>query len=133
MRTTITMLTFALLLGAWVTPADAQRRDGPPDPETRIERMTARLDLTQAQAEQMREIFQEQASARREIFDEGRGPEAREQMLELRKRTHERLAQVLTEEQRDRMQQMRQGRRDRRGGPERPMHRGPGARGNCPR
>lgn len=77
MRTTITILTLTLLLGAWVTPADAQRRDGPPDPETRIERMTARLDLTEAQAEQMREIFQEQASARREIFEEGRSPGAR--------------------------------------------------------
>ncbi len=131
MRTTITILTFALLLGAWVTPAEAQRRGGPPDPETRIERMTARLDLTESQAAQMRAIFREQASARREIFDEGRGPEAREQMLELRKRTHERLAEVLTDEQRDRMRQMRQSPRDRRGGPDRPMHRRPGARGNC--
>lgn len=131
MRTTMTILTLALLLGAWVTPADAQRRDGPPDPETRIERMTARLDLSEAQVERMRAIFQEQASARQGILDEGRSPEARQQMLEVRKRTRERLAEVLTDEQRDRMRQMRQGPRDRRGGPDRPMHRRPGARRDC--
>ena len=108
MRYTITILAAALLMGAWVAPAAAQRRDGPPDPETRIERMTERLDLTERQADRVRDILREQATARQRIFaEQDRGPETRERMMELRERTHQRLAEVLTEEQMQRMKRMR--------------------------
>lgn len=129
MRYTIPILALALLFGAWIAPAHAQRRDGPPDPETRVERMTERMDLTEAQADQVREILREQAEVRQRIFADGRGPETREQMMELRERTHERLAQVLNDQQ---MQQMRQAaRRARPDGRRTPMRGRPGTRRGC--
>lgn len=82
------------------------------NPERRLERLTALLELTPEQVTELRSIFE---AAREEHRGLERGPEGREAHRAVRERTHERMAAVLTAEQRERFEAHRAERRPRRG------------------
>lgn len=103
----------------FATPALAQRGPGPPDPADRIERLREALDLNAEQATELEAIFAEQRDRMRELRQSDRGDrEARQEAFrELREETHERIGQVLTEEQVERFRELgRERMHDRRKG-----------------
>lgn len=69
-----------------------------------MRRMAAELELTDAQREQIREIFQE---ARGQRGERARGERARGERGAMRRQIHERIQAVLTPEQRQRAQELR--------------------------
>jgi len=109
MRKTIkrwTGIAAGALALAVATPALAQDPDvgHGHDPEKRIEWLQETLDLSDAQVAELRTIFAEQAEKHRELP----GSEDREAKHALRRETHERLAAVLTEEQREKLGNLRE-------------------------
>lgn len=127
MRSTIgrwTGIAAGVMALAVASPALAQegRARHAPDPEKRIERLTEALDLTDAQAAEIRSIFAEQAEKRQELRTSG----DREAMRAHMRETHERMASVLTDAQREKLGTLH----ERRG--EKPRHRD-GERRRAPR
>ncbi|GAB4249645.1 periplasmic heavy metal sensor [Deferrisoma sp.] len=114
----------ALLLAAVPAWAGGGRRGGPPDPDRQLTHLTRYLDLTEDQQAEVRKILEGAHQKRQEIWDkeEGCRAEVRDEMEALREDTHERIATVLTDEQReawkDLLEDFGPGRR----------HRGPGPR-----
>lgn len=111
MRTTIlTIALAALAVGAWTAPATAQQpgRRGP-DLEARLERMKERLDLTDEQTDRVATIVADAMERRRAIRSEALEDreEVRERMRAVHETTRERLSEVLTDEQMERLTQMR--------------------------
>jgi hypothetical protein len=74
------------------------------DPEKRIEKLREALSLTDAQVEQVREIFAGQGERMRTLHESG----DREGMRALHADMHERLVAVLDESQRARLEELRQ-------------------------
>lgn len=129
MRTPILTLALTLTaLGAWAAPAAAQ---GPghraPDPEARLERLQERLDLTDAQAEQVAAIFADATEQRQAIWSEAaeRREATRERMEAVHESTRGRLSEVLSEEQMETLDRMRANAKR---GRDRPRGRRPGGR-----
>lgn len=73
------------------------------DPEARLQHMTEELQLTPAQVEQLRRVFAEQRASR-----EARREEAREERFAAREAMRARVESILTPEQRQRAQALRQ-------------------------
>jgi protein CpxP len=73
------------------------------DPEARLQHMTQELQLTPAQVEQLRRVFAEQRASR-----EARREEAREERFAAREAMRARVESILTPEQRQRAQALRQ-------------------------
>lgn len=71
------------------TPAAAQHRDHPADMDAHLAQLQEALDLTGAQAEQVRVIFTEQHEKAERLHEE----------------THARVMAVLTDEQRGRLEE----------------------------
>jgi Spy/CpxP family protein refolding chaperone len=98
---------------------------GPPDPERHLTRLREELDLTDAQVAELRTIFEEQHGKFEALHESA--PEDREARHEafqaLREETHERLSQVLTEEQRQRFEELKRSHEGHRG-PRGDGHRG---------
>jgi len=111
-----TGIAAGLVALAVASPALAQDGEARPrhDPEKRIERLAEALDLTDAQTTQIRSIFAEQADTRQELKESG----DREAMRAHMRETHERIASVLTEEQREKLGTLREHRGEKK-------HRGP--------
>lgn len=95
---------------AVASPALGQDAEAPRmhDPEKRIEHLAEELDLTDAQLAEVRAIFAEQAEKRRDLD----GQEDREAMRAHVRATHERLASVLTAEQREKLGELREHREE---------------------
>jgi Spy/CpxP family protein refolding chaperone len=89
-----------------------------PSPDRAVARLTERLDLTEEQQVQVRQILEESFDQRREIWDEGRASRdaVREQMETLKQETDDRLAEVLNEQQIEESQKLDQERVERREG-----------------
>ena len=87
------------------------RAEGRGQPRGGFERMLGRLELTAEQEPRVREIL---ADARRQLHEARRASEPR--MDDIRRETDERLQKVLTPEQWQRFQQMKQDLRGRRRG-----------------
>jgi Spy/CpxP family protein refolding chaperone len=123
----LTGLALVMILAA---PAEAQqqgKRQRGMDPEARMERLKASLELTDDQIAALEPIFAAHDQKRRELF-ESRSAERqamREQMEGLRLEMDDELAEVLTEEQMktyvelraETQQRFREGRRGGRGKP----------------
>lgn len=112
-RTAFFSLMIAFLLGLGASEAMAQRGMWGPDLDRAMNYLTAELDLTSAQQEQIRPIMQEHLNKQQELFSEyGRGTGTplgqRPEMQQLRNETHSRIEPILTEAQRDRYQQLQQ-------------------------
>lgn len=96
-------------------PAQAQDAGARPhmmDPEKRIERLDETLDLTDAQKAEIRSIFAEQAERGRALRGGGDREAMREHMREHMRETHERVAGVLTAEQREKLESLREERHE---------------------
>jgi Spy/CpxP family protein refolding chaperone len=93
------------------------------DPERHLARLQERLDLTDAQVAQFRAIFEEQRAKFQALRESA--PEDHEALHEafgeLHEETHERMSAVLTEEQRQRFEELK---RSRAHGPRGPWHKG---------
>ncbi|MCU0675174.1 MAG: hypothetical protein MUE69_20575 [Myxococcota bacterium] len=79
------------------------RRGRHGDPEARLQHMTQELQLTPAQVEQLRRVFAEQRASR-----EARREEAREERHAAHEAMRARVESILTPEQRQRAQALRQ-------------------------
>lgn len=131
-RTTSLGALLSLLLLLWGSPALAQ--NPPPRRGMNLDAIMAALTedeelaLTEEQATELRTILEEQNEAMRRLMQEARegGNRAgtRAKMTELREANHERIAELLGEDQLARFQELRE--RMRRRGP--PRQRRPGAR-----
>ena len=116
-------------------PADKPRHEGRHaggerrghDPEKRLDHLREALDLTDAQITEIRSIFAEQAEKRQELKASG----DREAMRAHMRQTHERMASVLTEEQREKLGTLREHRGEKHGqhDGDHPRHRRDGAEG----
>lgn len=110
----------ALLVGlAGVAAAQPQGARGD-RMEHRLQRLTQELQLSAGQVAQLRTVFQ-QARQERQAFRNGQGPargtpEAREARRAFHDRMKQRIGQILTADQRQRFQQLRQEHGGRRGG-----------------
>jgi Spy/CpxP family protein refolding chaperone len=110
-------LTPALALGQEEEQGQAHQRDHAPgarhghDPEQRLERLQESLNLTEAQVAQVRAIFAEQAEKRRALKES----EDHEGLRALHQETHDRLASALDDEQRAKLEELRQRHGDHRG------------------
>ena len=102
-----------LCLAAFATGSAHARGPGrgfrEPSPERAAARMAERLGLTAEQREQVRGILAESFAKRRGLREEGRS-----RREALREETEGRLSGVLTPEQRERLREFRERRRDRR-------------------
>lgn len=80
--------------------------------EQRLQRMTQELGLSAAQQAQIRQIFAEARQRRQALRPQGGEPtvETRRAMMQLRWDLQDRVHAVLTQQQRDRMRQMRRER-----------------------
>lgn len=98
----ISAVTLALSLAA--SPLTFAQGPGPGNvsPAQHLERMSQRLNLTSSQQEQVLQILNETQSERESLH---------EQMETLRNETHNKIAEVLTEEQRADFESNRPGRR----------------------
>lgn len=101
----------ALVVASPALAQDAPARPGH-DPEKRIERLTEVLDLTDAQIAEIRSIFAAQAEKRQELKASG----DREAMRAHMRETHRRLSSILTEEQREKLESLREHRGEMRDG-----------------
>ena len=85
---------------------------GPWDTDQHLTKLQEELDLTDAQVAQLRTIFEEQREAFQALHESA--PEdreaRREAFRELRTKTHDRLNEVLTEEQQQRLEELMQSR-----------------------
>ncbi|HUF89251.1 MAG TPA: hypothetical protein VMR66_04650 [Gemmatimonadota bacterium] len=108
-----TGIAAGLVALAVASPAQAQDGSARPghDPEKRIERLTEALDLTDAQIAEIQAIFAEQVERRQELKASG----DREAMRAHMRQTHERMASVLTEEQREKLGTLREHRGEKHG------------------
>ena len=80
-----------------------------PAPERVVERLSEQLDLSDEQAEQVRQILDRRFEERRELRDSHR-----QEMEEFRAQTEGEIAEVLTAEQLEEMRRLREERRQRR-------------------
>lgn len=99
-----------------VLPAQAER-DGPhhgPDPERRLEHMTARLGLEDDQVALVRDVLEDSQARAREILA-GERQARRDAMAALREDTDARLAGILTPAQMELLAEGREARREQRG------------------
>ncbi len=114
------------LVGALATPAQAQQRQRyrGMDPEQRIEKLKQELELTEDQVTAVETIFAKHDERRSEIFESrsedrrAMREENREQMRALQGEMDGELAEVLTAEQMQELQELREQMRQqsRRGG-----------------
>lgn len=74
------------------------------DPEKQVERLREALDLTDDQVAEVRAILDEQSEKHRELKES----EDREGFRALRQETHDRLATVLDEAQREKLESLKQ-------------------------
>ena len=74
------------------------------DPEKRIAHLREALDLTDAQVAEVREILAEQAEKRRDLKES----EDRDGLRALHQETHDRLVSVLDEQQRAKLETLRE-------------------------
>ncbi len=120
-----------LLMILIATPAWAQDRDKRHDPEEHLAKLQEKLDLTDPQMEQIRAIFTEQHAKFEELHDEEGGDREgkSEGFRQLRQETHERIAAVLTEEQRSWLEEIHAEHHERHGG----RDHGPGHEGHAPK
>ena len=94
------------LLAATDTPPPPPRHGAGPneerlDPEKRLARLTAKLDLTTEQQAKLRPILVAQADAMKEIDGAAlTGDQRREQLMQLRKDNRAKIGEILTPEQR---------------------------------
>lgn len=96
-----------LILLPWT--AQAWGRGGrEPSPERALARLAERLDLTEEQQEQVKQILEERFAERNAMR-----AAHREEMKALRYETDEELAEILTAEQREELNKLRQERRER--------------------
>lgn len=104
------------VVGALATPAQAQQRQGQRgmDPEQRMEMLKQKLELTEDQVTAVETIFAEQDERRREMFESrsedrrAMGEQMREQMRALQGQMDGELAEVLTAEQMQELQELRE-------------------------
>lgn len=88
-----------------ILPAMAERGRQMPDADQVMARLIERLDLTDAQADQVRPIIEEQLEKQKAVFEKYRGQgregfrAARPEMQAIRQETEDRLKDVLTDEQ----------------------------------
>lgn len=83
----------------------------------RLARLAAELELTDAQVAQIEQIHKESHAQAKQIIDlAGDREAARPELKALRQETKEKVAQVLTEEQRQELEQLRDERKQRRHG-----------------
>jgi Spy/CpxP family protein refolding chaperone len=94
------------------------------DPEKKIERLRESLDLTDSQVTEVRAIFAEEAEKRRDL----RESEDQEGLRVLRQETHDRLVAVLDENQKEKLEGLKErrgeGHREREGGGRHPERHG---------
>jgi Spy/CpxP family protein refolding chaperone len=123
-------LATGLLAILVATPALAQERGRRHDPEEHLAKLQEELDLTDPQVEQIRAIFTEQHAKFEQLRDdEGDRESKHEAFRKLREETHERIAAVLTEEQRSRLEEIHAEYHERHGG----RDGGPGHEGHAPK
>ncbi len=100
------------LVGALATPAQAQQRQRQRsmDPEQRMEMLKQELELTEDQVTAVETIFAEQDERRRELFEGLREDRRamREQMRAFQGEMDKELAEVLTAEQMQKFQELRE-------------------------
>lgn len=119
------ILTLLLLSGGLALPVLFAGENAPterPDPITyRVERMSENLDLSEAQKKQIEEILRTEQADRESIrarLEKAESPEERralvQEVREERTPVMERIAAVLTEEQRDQMRVQRREAREQR-------------------
>lgn len=96
---------FAMLLAE---PASAQHRGPHGSTDERLELLQRELELTPTQVDQIRQILTEKEQELRELKEGSSDRSTRhEAFRQLREETHERIAAVLTDEQRQRFQELR--------------------------
>lgn len=86
------------------TPAYAQDRGHRHDMEGRLAELQEKLDLTDSQVDQIRAIFTEQKAKMDQLHADQNGD--REASRQLHDEIHERIQAILTEEQRNRLEQL---------------------------
>ena len=129
---TITSLTAAavLILGTLPAAADPETEGKETKGDKAGAHLFEELGLSEEQKSKVEEIMEAQKESRQKLFAEHReNPrEARKQMQALREETEGELREVLSEEQFERLQELRKERWDRRGrrGGERQMSEGEG-------
>ncbi|HLH55600.1 MAG TPA: hypothetical protein VKY92_18515 [Verrucomicrobiae bacterium] len=118
-------LVVAATLGAWLafsgaafaqntnTAPRGERRG--PSIEKRVDRLTTELNLNQEQQAKVKSLFEKQATERREILNLPR-EERREKMRALMQDENSELKTILTSEQFQKWQKLREQMRARRGG-----------------
>jgi Spy/CpxP family protein refolding chaperone len=124
-RISLVIVTILVGLATLSSLASAQPGEGwggrGADPNARleqqIERMTEQLELTDGQKEELRPILEAQGEKMREIMQDSSidREQKREQFMKLRKETEPKIKQILTEEQYEKWQKLRQQQRGGRG------------------
>ena len=119
-RRTLTVLVATFALAVSATPALAQQSQGGRqmlDADERLAQLTEQLELTDEQVKELKPIIEEQTKKQQELFQNAGGDREtlRAEMMKLRDETEEAYAEVLTEEQMKKhqeliQQRMRQGR-----------------------
>lgn len=122
MKITFKILALTFLLCAAFLNAEAQRGDWNSDPEQRAEQQTARmkeqLSLSDKQAEKVKAINLKYANKMKETRDANTGDDwqaMRETIMKLRQEQDEELKGVLTTEQFENWQKIREEQRQQRG------------------
>jgi len=95
------LLTISVLLSTFLACSGGEERRGPFSPEERMTRLKERLDLTDEQAEHIKQIFSESNEKMRALRDsftaDRRG--AREEMMIIRRETDEKIKAILFDDQ----------------------------------
>jgi Spy/CpxP family protein refolding chaperone len=102
----MTSLLLALLLAAssaQAEPRDKQYRDRGPDMETRIERLTEELDLSEEQSEQLLAVMQASAAERKALRDKYEA-QIKPELCALHLATVEQVRGILSAEQADELE-----------------------------
>lgn len=115
------------LLALIAAPAWSQEHGPTHDPEEHLAKLQEELSLTDSQVEQIRAIFAEQHPKFEELHEEVGGDREgkHEAFRQLREETHARIADVLTDEQRSRFEEIHAEYQERHG-------HGPGHEGQAP-
>lgn len=101
------LAALTVLMSAVLMPVQAQGRSRGggrgPNLDEQMETLVEQLELTDEQAESVRDVLEMQGERRREVFEGGSGGGDREAMraamAELQEETNLQLAEILTEEQ----------------------------------
>lgn len=111
MKPLLFILMSAALIASPMQAQDEPKRPGGHDPAERLKMMTEKLGLTPEQQEKVKAVNEKYAPQLKEIISKGREnitDEDRAKMKEIMKSQSDEIAAILTEEQKQKWQEMRQ-------------------------